>query len=190
MSIESAAELIRRAADGDQDAWRALVDRYSVMVWRVARAHRLDHADAADVSQSTWVALAEHIGELRAPERLAAWLSTTARRESLRVLAHRGREVRAAAWPDRADAAQEDRWPEATALRGARDDALWRAFASLPGRCRELLGLLAFAPELTYAQLGRALGLATGSVGTTRGRCLDVLRRKLTALGLPREAAG
>ncbi|MGH3859500.1 RNA polymerase sigma factor, partial [Actinokineospora sp.] len=92
------AELVRRAGTGDQAAWRDLVDRHAGLVWRVARAHKLDDADAADVSQSTWIALAENLPTLRSPERLSAWLATTARRECLRMIADRGREVRAPEW--------------------------------------------------------------------------------------------
>lgn len=176
------AELARRAAIGDQTAWRDLVDRHAGLVWRIARAHRLDEADAADVSQSTWIALAERLPSLRSPERLSAWLATTARRECLRVIAHRGREVRAAEWADVVDYAGEEWWPETATLRGERDDALWRAFSALPDRCRSLLGLLAFAPDLSYAQLGRAVGIAVSSIGQTRGRCLDALRRRLVSL--------
>ncbi|SDI65719.1 RNA polymerase sigma factor, sigma-70 family [Actinokineospora alba] len=183
------AELVRRAGTGDQTAWRDLVDRHAGLVWRIARAHRLDDADAADVSQSTWIALAEHLPTLRSPERLSAWLATTARRECLRMIADRGREVRASEWSDVVDHEGEHRWPETATLRGERDDTLWRAFAALPDRCRSLLGLLAFAPDLSYAQLGRAVGIAVGSIGQTRGRCLDALRRKLIALGLPGEVA-
>ncbi|MGQ0839372.1 RNA polymerase sigma factor [Actinokineospora sp.] len=190
MDTVDTAELVRRAGDGDQDAWRELVTRYAPLVWRVARAHRLGAADAADVSQSTWIALAEHIGRLRTPERVGGWLATTARRESLRVIAARGREVVASALPEAADTAQEHRWPEPTALRGERDDTLWRAFAALPDRCRALLGLHVFAPELTYVQLAKALGLGASSVGSARSRCLGVLRRKLAILGMPGEVAG
>ncbi|MDQ3402192.1 MAG: sigma-70 family RNA polymerase sigma factor [Actinomycetota bacterium] len=187
--MESTAELVRRAAAGDQGCWRELVTRYGPMVWRVARLHRLDDADAGDVSQCTWIALAEHIERLREPERVAAWLVTTARRESLRVLRRRGREVPSADELEVVDIARYG-WPEATTLRSERDDVLWRAFGGLSDRCRSLLGLLAFAPELSYSQLAEALGLAATSVGRTRGRCLDVLRRKLSVLGMPDEVAG
>jgi DNA-directed RNA polymerase specialized sigma24 family protein len=67
---------------------------------------------------------------------------------------------------------------------------LWEAFASLPGRCRQLLGLLAQAPELTYPQLSRALGINVNSIGQTRGRCLDLLRRRLAILDIRGESAG
>ena len=75
-----------------------------------------------------------------------------------------------------------------TPKKGHRD--LLQAFASLPGRCRHLLGLLAQAPELTYPQLGRALGINVNSIGQTRGRCLALLRRRLAMLDIREESAG
>ena len=86
MADPSTSDLVRDAAGGDQGAWNQLVDRYSRLVWAVARGHRLANADSADVFQTTWLRLVEHLGRLRDPEQLAGWLSTTARHESLRVL--------------------------------------------------------------------------------------------------------
>lgn len=185
-----AAELVRLARSGDQDAWYELVRRYAPVVWRVARAHRLDPADAADVSQNTWIALAEHLSAIREPDRVAAWLASTARRQSLRLLAARRREAYPEWWPDAVEDPDPDRWPEPHTLRTARDRLLWRAFTALPERCRQLLGLLAHAPELSYAQLAHVLGLKTGSIGPSRGRCLHELRRKLAILGVREGAAG
>ncbi|WP_424183343.1 RNA polymerase sigma factor [Actinokineospora sp. G85] len=179
------ATLLTRAAQGDQPAWRALVDRYSPLVWRVARAHRLSTTDAADVSQSTWIALADNISTVHSPDRLAGWLATTARRESLKLL--RGREIATDTWGDWADPADD---PEQTTLRTERDDLLWRAFSALRVRCRQLLGLQAYAPELSYAELAAAVGLANSAVAKTRGRCLAALRRELAGLGLRVEEAG
>jgi RNA polymerase sigma factor (sigma-70 family) len=169
-------ELIRRASRGDENAWHELVHRHAPVVWSVTRAHRLRGADAADASQNTWAALAEHLPRLRDPDRLAGWLATTARRECLRILLQGRREVPL-------DDLEIGAYEEPEILRTARDRLLWQAFATLPGRCRQLLGLLAHAPELTYVQLSRALGIKVNSIGQTRGRCLDVLRRRLIALG-------
>ncbi|HEX5120436.1 MAG TPA: sigma-70 family RNA polymerase sigma factor [Pseudonocardiaceae bacterium] len=169
MSEEQTAELVGRAAAGDADAWRALVDRYRGVVWAVARAHRLPDADAADVSQATWLSLAQHLHRLRDPDRVAAWLTTTARRESLRVLAVRRREPPV----DLSTMELAVDGPEAGG------DAVWRALRGLPERCRALLRLIAYTPDLSYAQAARALGIPAASVGQTRGRCLAVLRRRL-----------
>src|SRR5206468_5582762 len=86
------ADLVRAAAGGDEAAWNALVDRFSSLVWATARAHRLSRDDAADVAQTTWLRLVEHLDRIREPERLGAWLATTARHESLRVIRRGGRE--------------------------------------------------------------------------------------------------
>lgn len=171
------SELITRAGAGDDDAWHELVRRHAAIVWAVTRAHRLRGADAADASQNTWAALAEHLPKLRRPDRLPAWLATTARRECLRILLQGRREV---PLDDLEIPAAENEPP---VFRTLRDRLLWQAFGALPERCRQLLGLVAHAPELTYVQVSRALGLKVSSIGRTRTRCLDQLRRRLVALG-------
>ncbi|MFC4858326.1 RNA polymerase sigma factor [Actinophytocola glycyrrhizae] len=169
-------ELIHRATRGDEQAWHELVNRHAAVIWSVTRAHRLRGADAADASQNTWAALAEHLPRLRDPDRLAGWLATTARRECLRILLQGRREIPL-------DEIEVETWEEPAVFRTVRDKLLWEAFATLPARCRQLLGLLAHAPEMTYVQLSRALGIKVNSIGQTRGRCLDVLRRRLTIMG-------
>jgi RNA polymerase sigma factor (sigma-70 family) len=181
----STTELVRRAADGDRTAWHQLVVRYRSVVWAVAREHRLSDSDAADVSQAAWLTLAQHLTRLRDPERLAGWLATTARRESLRIIAVRRREA-PLEWAS--EEALVD-GPEATAVTADRDSAIWRALHTLPERCRTLLRLIAHSPDLTYAQAARALGIRVGSVGQTKGRCLAVLRRRLECDGLVERVA-
>jgi RNA polymerase sigma factor (sigma-70 family) len=183
-------ELVTLARARDRDAWHELVRRYAPLVWRVAQSFRLDHADAKDVSQNTWFALAERLGGLREPARLAAWLTTVARREALRMRELRRREVRPDWWPEGVEVVTTDRCPEACALRTVRDQLLWRAFAALPENCRRLLGLVAHAPELSYGQVAQLLGMKSSAVGSSRNRCLHALRRKLSALGLGEGATG
>jgi len=173
------AELIDRAGRGDQQAWRDLVNRYANLVWSVARSYRLEHADAADVCQTTWLRLAEHLDSLREPSRLPGWLATTARRESLRVIAGRRREA-PGALPDEPDP-DPSAGPETLVLIEDRDSRLWVAFGALSERCQQLLRILSSAPELSYVEVGVALGIPVGSIGPTRGRCLESLRRRLTA---------
>src|SRR5205807_9136953 len=85
-SHKEVAGLVRAAAQGQETAWMALVDNFADPVWSVIHGYRLDPADAADVSQITWLRLAEHISSLRQPERVGAWLVTTAGRECLALL--------------------------------------------------------------------------------------------------------
>lgn len=80
------AAFVGDGAAGDQAGWDVLVDRFEPTVWAIARAHRLNPSDAADVSQTTWLRLVENLHRIEQPERVGAWLATTARRESLRAL--------------------------------------------------------------------------------------------------------
>jgi RNA polymerase sigma factor (sigma-70 family) len=187
---ESVRHAVLRAAAGDQGAWHELVRRYAPLVWYTARTFLADPVDAADVSQTTWLRLAEHLGRLRSPERLASWLITTTRREALLLATTRCREQLQD--PDLVAAYIETRSaePEAGMVMTERDGVFWRAFATLSERCRRLLRVLAFSPELTHRQVSDALGIPIGSIGPTRGRCLEALRRKLSATGLFEEAAG
>jgi DNA-directed RNA polymerase specialized sigma24 family protein len=87
------SELVARASAGEQGAWDQLVERYGGLVWAVARAHHLSPQDAGEVSQVTWLLLAQHLGALQQPERLDVWLLRTATREAYRMGRLRGCEV-------------------------------------------------------------------------------------------------
>jgi DNA-directed RNA polymerase specialized sigma24 family protein len=87
------SELVARASAGEQGAWDQLVERYGGLVWAVARAHGLGPGDASDVSQVTWLLLAQHLGSLQQPERLGSWLLRTATREADRMRRLRGYDV-------------------------------------------------------------------------------------------------
>jgi RNA polymerase sigma factor (sigma-70 family) len=174
----SVVALVDRASGGDQDAWNQLVDRYAPLVWSICLRYRLDRHDIDEVGQSVWLLLVEKIGSLRDPAALPGWLATTSQRECIRML----RSVRRA---DHAELPPEDQLPsdpdatpiEDMILAAERDAALRTAFAELPGGCRELLSLLMDDPPTRYAEISAALGMAVGSIGPTRTRCLDRLRR-------------
>jgi len=183
-------ELVLAAREGDEEAWRAIVLRYVDLVWAVARGHGLDHCDAADVTQTTWLRLYEHLPRLRDPERVAAWLATTARRESLRLQGRRRQLQLVACFESEATpVAAGDAVPglSPTELVAAvdRDERLWLAFSELPTPCRTLLRALMADPPPSYAELSVALGMPVGSIGPTRARCLDRLRATLLGLGGP-----
>lgn len=90
--LAATSELVARASLGDQVAWDQLVERYGEMIWAVACTHGLHPEDAANVSQVTWLLLAQHLGSLRQPERLGAWLLSTATREAFRMCRLRRRQ--------------------------------------------------------------------------------------------------
>jgi RNA polymerase sigma factor (sigma-70 family) len=170
--------VIAAAVAGDQDAWNRIVDRFAGLVWTVVRGFRLSAADAADVSQVTWLRVVEHLDALRDPDALAAWIATTARREALQFL-RRQREIPTddERWSDEAD--DNAPQPGQRVLRDERDRELWAAFERLPMRCRTLLRLLVIEPAGSYATVAAALEVPIGSLGPARGRCLASLRREL-----------
>ncbi|MCW3042426.1 MAG: polymerase, sigma-24 subunit, subfamily [Actinobacteria bacterium] len=174
------AQLVRDASGGDSGAWSALVDRFAPLVWSVARSYRLSQQDAADVSQTTWLRLAEHIDRLREPERVGAWLATTAGRESLAVIRRRQREVpvEEATLSEPLDGDFSDQ-PAESMLRCTQSEELWRAFSVLPVRSQLLLRLLFADPQPSYQEIATLTGMPIGSIGPTRARCLRELRELL-----------
>ena len=177
-----AGRLVRAAAAGDEAAWSVLVDRYSGLVWAIARNHRLSSADADEVFQTTWLRLVEHVDRLQDPAKVGGWLATTARHESLRLLRRAGRQI-----PMGDDLPEPDRYapaPDEALLLADRDSTLRTAFARLPERDQRLLRLLTADPMPSYEEIGLALNMPTGSIGPTRARCLERLRREADALAL------
>lgn len=176
--------LVRAAADGEQAAWDALVDRFAELIWAVARGLGLSRADAADVCQTTWLRLAEHMGSLREPDRVGGWLATTARNEALRTLKRAARQV-PTSWevdPVRSRGYDEPP-PEHRLLEDERNAALWQAFDGLSGPCKVLLRYLIVEPPPTYAEVSAVLDIPTGTIGPRRNRCLDNLRRSSAVCG-------
>jgi RNA polymerase sigma factor (sigma-70 family) len=175
-------ELVRDAHDGDESAWSAIVDRFEGLVWATTRAYRLPHAAAADVTQTTWLRLVENLDRIKDPERLGAWLATTARRECLRYIRLRGRELQVE--DSSLFEAPMHESPDAGMIDRERYDALWRAFARLGERCQSLLRLLSTPDPPSYEEIGAALGMPIGAIGPTRSRCLDKLRRSPELAGI------
>ena len=137
-------------------------------------------ADSADVSQTTWLRLAEHIHKVREPERIGAWLATTAGRECLRMIRQNQRAVPSddiflTEVPD-ADPATA---PEHRVLTLERDGELWEAFSELPEKAQVLLRLLFADPPPSYEEISAATGMPIGSIGPTRGRYLAQLKVRM-----------
>lgn len=186
----SAGAVLQRAAEGNEVAWRELVDRHSAVVWGAARAHSATAADAEDVYQATWLLLAENVRRIREPEALPGWLVTTAKREAVRLARARNRESPVGVDQAPVDVPDPGDGPESRALRSVAASRLWHAFAQLPQRCQQLLRIVAVAPETSYAQVSESLGVPRGSIGPKRRRCLTSLRERMASAGLPEEVAG
>ena len=177
--------LVIRARNGERQAWDALVERYAPLIWSICRRHRLEAADAQDAAQNVWLNLVDQLDKIRDPAALPGWLATTTRRECRRILrtARRacdpGHALAAGTIPDdHAQAAGQD------LLTAERHAALREAFGQLPPGCQQMLALLIEDPALSYAEIIARLGIPAGSIGPSRRRCLDKLRRHpaITAL--------
>ena len=185
LSREAIAILVNAAGAGDQSAWNRLVQEFEGLIWAMARAHRLHDADAADVSQATWLALLQHINKLNNPAAVGAWLATTARRECLRVL--RGAERRVLFADDGPEHESPEPPPGDALLITERNEALWRSFSRLRTSDQALLRLLTADPPPPYEEIAAALDMPIGSIGPTRQRALARLGEQLA--GSLREAA-
>jgi RNA polymerase sigma factor (sigma-70 family) len=156
-----------------------LIPELTPMLWQVARAAGLSTEDAKDVVQTTWVNLFSHLDTIRAPGALAAWLVTATRREAWRVATAR-RKTLPADHQWLADIPAPGNSLEEQAVLSEEQQAVWAAMRTLSQRCQEILRIVAFVPRPDYDIVATRLGMARGSVGPTRGRCLDKLRRALS----------
>jgi RNA polymerase sigma factor (sigma-70 family) len=171
--------LLQRAAGGERDAWNALVDRFGQMVWSTARGYRLDEAAAHDVAQTVWLRLIENIERIQDPERLPGWLVTTCRREALSVLKKSERQI-----PSDFEYDLEDPSPslESLIIDDEESREVVAAFAELDHECQQLLRLLTVEPALSYEEISEATGRPVGSLGPTRGRCIDRLKAGISRI--------
>jgi RNA polymerase sigma factor (sigma-70 family) len=163
------------AADGDDAAWASLCHQFTQRLRALARRYRLGPHDVDDAVQSTWEMLVQHIGRLRQPAALGAWLDTTAKRESLRILAGVEHEPLS----DEELLPEERSWEglDHRLIAAAREPALAHALQQLAGRDRALLAMLFADAEPSYAEISAALDVPIGSIGPTRGRLLARLQR-------------
>jgi RNA polymerase sigma factor (sigma-70 family) len=170
-------ECVRLARMGDPEAWAEIVRRFEDILRAVVRGHRLSSADAADVVQTTWLRLAENLDRLKDPSRVGAWLATTARRECLRTRRKLARELPAENPPEPPHGGVAP--ADCRLVQADRDSELWAAFGRLSARDQRLLRMLVADPQPSYEEIGKALAMPIGSIGPTRGRALQRLRRGL-----------
>jgi RNA polymerase sigma factor (sigma-70 family) len=183
------ADLVTRARNGDERAWRTLVERYAPLIWSICRKHRLSDGDAEDVGQGVWLHLVDQLDRVRDPAALPGWLVTTTRRECARVL--RAAQGPQASWhvldaeslPDERSAT-----PDQELMAVERHAALREVLGDLPLCCQRLIVMLTADPPVPYAEISARLDIAVGSIGPTRARCLDRLRRHPAIAALIAEA--
>ena len=179
--------MLSRVNEGDESAWNELVGHFAALIWSVARSFRLSRASTDDIVQTVWLRLAEHSSRIREPDRLASWLATATRHEALRVIKGHQRVV---PYADFAEASE----PTSRAVEDiVADDftlsAVLQAFDRLAPTDQQLLRLLCTVPPLDYQTIAEVLGRSIGSIGPSRARCLDKLRRLLPTGIAPKAGA-
>jgi RNA polymerase sigma factor (sigma-70 family) len=173
-----ATDLVARAGNGEKQAWDALVERYSPLIWSICRRHRLGDADARAVGYRVWRQLVRHLDEVQDPGALARWLAAAAWRECGNVRrATGGLQIAGEYAGAGRQPRHETRIAEQERLMAERHAVLREAFSRLPPCCQRLLTLLIDEPSMPDTEISARLGTAVGSSGLTRSRCLEKLRR-------------
>lgn len=184
--VGRATDAFTRFQGGDRAAFDELVETVTPLLWQTVRRAGVEQTAAEDVIQTVWLSLLRSAGSIRDPQTVVKWLLTSARREAWRISKRtRADVVRTAAvfgvdgeevmsLPD-----QREAGPEEVVLRDDRQQQLWQHVQNLPPRCRQLIGVIAFADKPDYALIAESLGMPVGSIGPTRGRCLAKLRDQL-----------
>ncbi len=162
---------------GDLQQMGRLVDLLTPLLWHTARAQGLSTVAAEDVAQTAWLRLIDHVDSIQQPRAVLAWMVTTVRREAWRQHKVAGRDnVDLDALPE---PSADEPGPERELLLVERQRVLWRHVKVLSERCQHLLRVIAFADRPDYAEIAESLKMPVGSIGPTRGRCLQSLRSTL-----------
>lgn len=183
-------ELLGACRRGDEGAWEALVRRYQRLIYTVPRRAGLDEDAASEVFQEVFTTLLENIESIEQPSRLQAWLVTTARRKTWRVIrrAANTRPFERSDEPGDAemyDVPDEQPLPLEALLRLEQQHMIRTGLAQLDERCRKLLTMLFYSPEPPpYSEIAAALRTSEGSIGPTRARCLRKLFGILEGMGM------
>jgi RNA polymerase sigma factor (sigma-70 family) len=187
-TAQSDEQLLAGCRRGDEGAWEALVRRYQRLIYAIPRRAGLDEDAAAEIFQDVFTTLLESVETIEQPSRLHAWLVTTAKRKTWRMVG-RAKALRPFASEEGGDAdemydlADEGLLPDEALTRLEEQHLVRAALGELGERCRTLLQLLFYAAETPpYSEIAAALGTSEGSIGPTRARCLkkllDALKKK------------
>jgi RNA polymerase sigma factor (sigma-70 family) len=179
--IWSDERLVQECLRGNQEAWSALIEKYKKLIFSIPVKWQLPREEANDIFQSVCVDLYSELARLREPRALPKWLIQTTVHKCAR-------------WRQQQSRISDQEISEDLALTTVtagtlveeveREQMLRDAIVAVGGRCAEMVRMLFFdSPALPYEQIARKLGLATGSIGFIRGRCLDRLKKQLVSRG-------
>lgn len=167
------ADLVARCQAGDETAWTQLVQRHEGLVYSTALSLGLGEEDAADVFQQVWVQLHQSLPRLRNPQGLVRWLIVATRREGYRISVQRRRLASGVSRDHLDPSTLPDEAVEGAQARQRLEASMRR----LGEKCERLLRLLFLSDaKIPYEEISRRTGLAIGSIGPIRSRCLTRLR--------------
>jgi RNA polymerase sigma factor (sigma-70 family) len=176
-------DLVKECLAGNQQAWAAIVEKYKGLVYSVPVRYRMSPQDAADIFQEVWLDLYSELPNLREPGALRGWLITVAWHKCYQWKLRRRRLEKTAGEFEGEPVAEGASFVELKE-QAEQQEMLREAVTTLPPRCRQMVEMLFFQdPPLPYADVARQLGLAEGSIGFIRGRCLKKLRAALEQMG-------
>jgi RNA polymerase sigma factor (sigma-70 family) len=162
--------------DGDRERLSELVDLVTPVLWNAARSQGAAAPVCEDAIQTAFLQLVDRADSIKEPAAVLGWLVVVVKREVWRLCRGSRREIGVDEVPE-APAQQLD--PESQSILSERQRILWQHISTLTPRCQELLRVIAFADRPDYAAIAQSLGMPVGSIGPTRGRCLQKLRTTL-----------
>jgi RNA polymerase sigma factor (sigma-70 family) len=175
--------LVRECIAGNEEAWSLLIDKYKALIYSIPVKYGLPPHEAADVFQSTCTELLTRLPDLREPRALPKWLMQVAHHQCYRVKRQQQRLVSRDAEPD-LPVPETPAIAETLVQQTQEEQMLRQAVRNLTPQCRRLVELLFFeVPPRPYMEVAAELGLALGSIGFTRQKCIERLRRNLDELG-------
>ena len=176
--------LVRECLSGSEQAWSLLIEKYKALIYSIPVKYGLPPHEAADVFQATCMELLTRLPQLREPDALPKWLMQVAHHQCYRWKRQSQRMVSRDTQPDLPEA-ETPAIAESLVQQTQEEQMLREAMGVLAPKCRRLIELLFFeTPSRPYSEVASELGLAVGSIGFTRQKCIDRLRRRLGELGL------
>ncbi|HLW86556.1 MAG TPA: sigma-70 family RNA polymerase sigma factor [Candidatus Sulfotelmatobacter sp.] len=176
--------LVRECRKGNQAAWSALIEKYKNLIFSIPIKFGLSREDAADIFQAVCVDLLSSLPQLREPRAIAKWLMQTSFHKCLRWKKDRLNLVDDLETIDGPQLARDAELPEEMLYQVQREQSVRDALATLPSRCGRMVSMLFFDdPPRPYQEVAKELGIASGSIGFIRGRCLKKMRQLLEEKG-------
>ena len=176
--------LVKACLSGSEEAWSLLIEKYKALIYSIPVKYRLPPQEAADVFQATCVELLRRLPELREPRALPKWLMQVAHHQCYRWKQQQQRLVSSDDEDSGLPVPATPAIAESLVQQTQEEQMLRDAMAALSPQCRRLVELLFFeTPSRPYNEVARELGLAVGSIGFTRQKCMDRLRKRLGELG-------